>query len=157
MDIDVLLADVERRARLHGRRESLRVVNGVVGVLSDVLPVRALELLTPHLPAEVRAGLAGRSRVETAATCRAFLERVSTILHAESPDNAFLARVVLEQLNGSLRVISPAAFAHLVAADLRPLMLAGRPASGRDLPVGGPLTSRIRVPAVVPAQRRQLA
>lgn len=156
MDIDVLLAEVERKARLHGRRESLRVVNGVLGALADVLPERASELLAPHLPAELRTALAGRARVETPAICRAFLDRVTAIVYADKPDNAFLARVVLEHLNTSLRVISPAAFAHLVAADLRPLLLAGRPAVVRDVPAATPPASRIRVPAIVPAPRKQL-
>jgi hypothetical protein len=39
---------------------------------------------------------------------------------------AFTARVVLEELNATGRVITPARFAHLVAADLRPLLCARR-------------------------------
>ncbi|MEU4690523.1 DUF2267 domain-containing protein [Actinoplanes sp. NPDC023714] len=157
MDIDALLAGVERGARLHGRRESLRAVNGVLGALADVLPPRAMELLGPHLPAEIGAGLAARARTETPASCRAFLDRITAILYVDQPDNAFLARVVLEHLNTSLRVISPAAFAHLVAADLRPLLQAGRPAVARNQPVPAPLAGRIRVPAAVPTPRKQLA
>ncbi|GLY07829.1 hypothetical protein Acsp01_82080 [Actinoplanes sp. NBRC 101535] len=133
------------------------MVTGVLGALADVLPERASELLSPHLPAELRAGLSGRARVETPASCRAFLDRVTAILYVEQPDNAFLARVVLEHLNAALPVISPAAFAHLVAADLRPLLLAGRPAVVRNQPAAGALTGRIRVPALVPAPRKQPA
>ncbi|WP_067499007.1 DUF2267 domain-containing protein [Actinoplanes sp. TFC3] len=157
MEIDALLASVERRARLHGRRESLRVVSGVTGALTDVLPPRAAELLAPHLPTEILARLDGRLRLEAPATCRAFLGRITSILYVDQPDNAFLARVVIEQLNASLRVISPAAFAHLVAPDLRPLLRSGRPALPRTPVRPEALTAQVRVPAVVPAQRTQLA
>ncbi|WP_305785449.1 DUF2267 domain-containing protein [Symbioplanes lichenis] len=157
MEIDLLLAGVEQRARLHGRRESLRVVSGVTGALADVLPLRASELLAPHLPAELRVRLDTRARTETPATCRAFLGRVASILYVDQPTNAFLARVVLEHLNASLRVISPAAFAHLVAPDLRPLLLAGRPPVARTAPRPATLTTQLRVPAIIPAQRTQLA
>ncbi|GAA1614530.1 DUF2267 domain-containing protein [Actinoplanes couchii] len=150
MEIDALLCNVERKARLHGRRESLRVVTGVLGAVTDVLPVRASELLAPHLPTEIRTGLARHTRTETPASCRPFLERITALLYVDQPDNAFLARVALENLNASLHVISPAAFAHMVAADLRPLLLAGRPAVTRTQPAVA-VTDRIRVPAVVPA------
>ncbi|MBM2620350.1 DUF2267 domain-containing protein [Actinoplanes sp. LDG1-06] len=153
MDIDGLLAGVERRARLHGRRESLRVVSGVVGALADVLPARSLELLAPHLHGEIREQMDGRVRVETPATCRAFLGRVASVLYVDEPDNAFLARVVLEHLNASLRVISPAAFAHLVAPDLRPLLRSGRPpVATRAAARPAALTAKVRMPAVAPAQ-----
>ncbi|BAL87880.1 hypothetical protein AMIS_26600 [Actinoplanes missouriensis 431] len=157
MDIDVFLTGIEHGARLHGRRESLRAVSGVLGALADVLPPRASELLEPHLPSEIRTGLAGRARIETPASCRAFLDRITAILYVDQPDNAFLARVVLEHLNASLRVISPAAFAHLVAADLRPLLQAGRPPVARTQPAAGALVDRIQVPAAVPVLRKQLA
>ncbi|HWS39605.1 MAG TPA: DUF2267 domain-containing protein [Actinoplanes sp.] len=154
MDIDILLSNVERNARLHGRRESLRVITGVTAALTDVLPVRASELLTPHLPTEIRTGLARHTRIETPSACRPFLDRITAILYADQPDNAFLARVALENLNASLHVMSPAAFAHMVDADLRPLLLAGRPAVTRNHPTR---TDRVRIPAIVPTQRRQLA
>ncbi|AGL16767.1 DUF2267 domain-containing protein [Actinoplanes sp. N902-109] len=157
MDIADLLAGVQRGARLPGHRESLRVVSGVTGALADVLPSRASELLTPHLPAEVRSRLHGRVRTETPATCRGFLDRITTILYVDEPDNAFLARVVLGQLNTALRVLSPAAFAHLVAPDLRPLLRSGRPAVART-PARSPLlTAQVRVPTVTPAPRTQVA
>lgn len=157
MDTEELLVAVEHRARLHGRRESLRVVSGVTGALADVLPARASELLAPHLPDELRTRLAARARTETPATCRAFLGRVASILYVDQPTDAFLARVVLEHLNASLRVISPAAFAHLVAPDLRPLLRAGRPPVTRTAPRVTIRTTQLRVPAIIPAQRTQPA
>jgi uncharacterized protein (DUF2267 family) len=128
VDHDDLLASVQRQGRLHGRNESRRTVCGVLVALGDILPVRTLDLLLPQLPHEIRGMLPRRGRRETPATCRDFLDRVSTILYVDQPDNAFLARVVLEQLNTTLPVIRPASFAPLVAADLRPLLGSGRPA-----------------------------
>nr|GID85033.1 hypothetical protein Ade03nite_39570 [Actinoplanes derwentensis] len=129
----------------------------MLGALADVLPPRASELLAPHLPAEIRTGLSGHARVETPAACRPFLDRVTALLFADQPDGAFLARVVLAHLNTSLHVISPAAFAHMVAADLRPLLLAGRPAVIRHQPGAGVLTGHVRIPVTTPAPDKQLA
>jgi uncharacterized protein (DUF2267 family) len=134
VDDDDLLIRVQRRGRLHGRHESRRTVCGVLEALGDILPTRALDLLTPQLPDDVRGRLPRRRPRDVPATCRAFLDRVATILDVEQPENAFRARVVLEQLNASLRVINPAAFTHLVAADLRPLLRSGRPELDRAEP-----------------------
>jgi uncharacterized protein (DUF2267 family) len=144
-----LLTEVQRRGRLHGRNEARRVVCGVLEALGDILPGRATDLLLPQLPDEIRSRPLRRDRCATPANCRAFLERVSTILYAEPPENAFLARVVLEQLNTTLRVITPAAFTHLVAADLRPLLRSGRPASVAAGPVER-LTGLIPTPSAQP-------
>jgi hypothetical protein len=59
-------------------------------------------------------------------TGRKFLAGIAGRLSLEGPDAAFTARVVLEELNATGRVITPARFAHLVAADLRPLLCARR-------------------------------
>jgi hypothetical protein len=100
-----------------------------------------------QLPAEVRDRLAQPAvRSATPPTCRGFLTRIGRRLHLDGPDVAFTARVVLEQLNAARRVLTPAAFAHLVAPDLRALVCA-RPAGQ---PVGDQLAPPrrvIRVPA----------
>lgn len=134
MDDDDLLARVQRRGRLHGRHESCRTVCGVLAALGDILPARAVDLLTPQLPDDVRGLLPPRQCRAVPATCRAFLDRVSAILYVEQPENAFRARVVLEELNATLRVITPAAFSHLVAPDLRPLLRSAHPEPDRVEP-----------------------
>jgi uncharacterized protein (DUF2267 family) len=157
MDDDDLLTRVQRRARLHGRRESRRTVCGVLQALGDILPGRALDLLAPELPGEI-SGLPPRRELGTApATCRAFLDRVSTILYVDQPENAFLARVVLEQLNATLRVISPAAFTHLVDADLRPLLRAGRPGLDEPARAAGPATAGVeQLAGLIPVPQHRL-
>jgi uncharacterized protein (DUF2267 family) len=145
VDEDDLLTRVQRVARLHGRNESRRVVCGVLQALGDVLPGRAMDLLLGQLPADIADRLRRRDRHATPADCRAFLHRVATILYVEQPENAFLARVVLEQLNTTLRVITPAGFSHLVAADLRPLLGSGRPTPDRGEPVRSAATATVPV------------
>jgi hypothetical protein len=126
VDDDDLLARVQQRGRLHGRNESRRAVCAVVEALGEFLPARAFQLIAGQLPDEVRRRLS-RPATTAAPTCRAFVTGVGRRLHVDGPDAAFTARVVLEQLNATRRVITPAGFAHLVAPDLRPLLRA-RPA-----------------------------
>jgi uncharacterized protein (DUF2267 family) len=152
VDDDDLLARVQQRARLHGRNESRRAVCAVVEALAEFLSSRSFHLLAEQLPEEIRRRLvkpAAGLRPMTAPNCRSFLSRVGRRLLIDGPDAAFTARVVLEQLNATRRVITPAAFAHLVAPDLRPLLCA-RPAP-QLLDEKSPAPRRvIRVPAAAP-------
>jgi uncharacterized protein (DUF2267 family) len=131
VDDEDLLARVQHRGRLHGRNESRRAVCAVVEALGEFLSDRAFHLIAGLLPDEARRRLRrpGRTGLPAAApTCRTFLSAVGNRLFLDGPDAAFTARVVLEELNATGRVIVPARFAHLVAADLRPLLCA-RPAT----------------------------
>ena len=131
MDVDDLLARIQQRGRLHGRNESRRAVCAVVETLGEFLSVRAFHLLAEQLPEDIRRQVVKPTdpvRPVTAPTCRTFLSRIERRLYVDGPDATFTARVVLEQLNATRRVITPAAFAHLVAPDLRPLL------SARPLP-----------------------
>jgi uncharacterized protein (DUF2267 family) len=123
VDDEDLLARVQQRGRLHGRNEALRAVGAVVEALGEFLSPRSFHLLTEQLPAAVRH----RPAVAAAPpTTRAFLAGIAARLFMDGPDAAFTARIVLEELNATGRVITPARFAHLVAADLRPLLCARR-------------------------------
>jgi hypothetical protein len=113
---------------LHGRNESRRAVCAVVEALGEFLSARAFHLLAEPLSDDIRRRLRRPDAPTTATTptCRSFLTTIGTRLFVEGPDAAFTARVVLEELNATGRVITPARFAHLVAADLRPLLCARR-------------------------------
>ena len=123
MDHDDLLARIQRSGRLPGRNESRRVACGVLTVLSELLPAPSYRRLTALLPEDVRQRLPrpGAGRIIHVLDCRGFVARVADRLMADGPDAAFLARVVLQQLNAIGHGVTPAALAHLVPADLRPL------------------------------------
>jgi hypothetical protein len=150
-----LLARVQQRGRLHGPNESRRAVCAVVEALGEFLSPRAFHLLTEQLPDDVRHRVR-RSEVSVLApTLRAFLAGIAVRLFLDGPDAAFTARIVLEELNATGRVITPARFAHLVAADLRALLCARRapvavdqanPAPRRLIRVG-PAPARLATPA----------
>jgi len=123
VDDEDLLARIQIRGRFHGRNESRRAVIAVVETLGEFLSARAFHLLTEQLPHPVRHRPSTTAAVPT---CRTFLARIADRLLLDGPDAAFTARVVLEELNASGRVITPARFAHLVAPDLRPLLCARR-------------------------------
>jgi uncharacterized protein (DUF2267 family) len=160
MEDDDLLARVQRRGRLYGRNESRRAVCAVVESLGEFLSARAYRLITEQLPDEVRRRLTRPADRDagTVATCRAFLGRLSARLHADGPDVPFLARVVFAELNVARRVITPAAFAHLVAADLRSLLCARPAGEPADVQFTAPrLVIRVPVAAVraVPGEIRR--
>jgi uncharacterized protein (DUF2267 family) len=122
-----LLARVQHRGRLHGRNESRRAVCAVVESLGEFLSPRAFHLLTEQLPNDVRVGVRRPEVPVIVPTSRMFLTGIAARLFLDGPDAAFTARIVLEELNATGRVITPARFAHLVAADLRALLCAHRP------------------------------
>ena len=126
MDGQDVLARIQERGRLYGINHTRRTVQGVLGVLSDLLPTPAFRRLTAQLPADVRPPVpSAQTRTIEVLTCRAFITRLASRLHLEEPDAAFLARVVFEQLNAAALGATPATVAHLVTADLRPLLRAG--------------------------------
>jgi uncharacterized protein (DUF2267 family) len=149
-----LLVTVQRRGRLYGRNETRRAITAVLGAVGDVLPPSVFHRLAVHLPAEIRRHLPDPGTPVTG--CRDFLGRIADRLLVDGPDAAFLARVVLENLNARPHGLTPGAVAHLAPADLRPLLsatlpdaprtaapaLAVRPARNRT-----PLTT---IPATVP-------
>jgi hypothetical protein len=155
VDDEDLLARVQQRGRLHGLNESRRAVCAVVEALGEFLSPRAFHLLIEQLPDDVRHRVR-RSEVSVLApTSRAFLAGIAARLFQDGPDATFTARIVLEELNATGRVITPARFAHLVAADLRPLLCARRapvtadldnPAPRRLIRVG-PAPARLAAPA----------
>jgi uncharacterized protein (DUF2267 family) len=150
VDEDDLLARVQQRGRLHGRNESRRAVCAVVEALGEFLSARAFHLIAEPLPDDVRRRLRrpDATTPPLKPTCRTFLTTIGSCLLADGPDAAFTARVVLEELNATGRVITPARFAHLVATDLRPLLCARRaPAAVND---ANPAPRRlIRVPTPI--------
>jgi hypothetical protein len=123
VDDEDLLARVQHRGRLHGRNESRRAVRAVVEALGEFLSARAFHLLAEQLPIPVRHLPPPNATVPTA---RTFLAGIAGRLLLDDPDAAFTTRIVLEELNATGRVITPARFAHLVAPDLRPLLGARR-------------------------------
>ena len=145
MDGQDVLARIQERGRLYGVNHTRRTVQGVLDVLSDLLPSPALRRLTAHLPADVRPPLPPReTRTIEVLTCRAFIARLAARLFVDEPDAAFLARVVFEQLNTTAGT-TPAAVAHLVAADPRLLLRAG-------VPQARPLAPQYRIRLTVPAR-----
>lgn len=120
-----LLAIVQERGRLHGPNETRRAVRTVVGVLADVLPPPIFQRLVVHLPGPVRIGLP-HSGIPVAG-CRDFITRIGGHLLVDDPNAAFLARIVLEQLNSAWHGHTPAQFAHMAPEDLRPLLRATAP------------------------------
>ncbi len=118
-----LLARIQESGRLHGRNESRRVTATVLGVLSELLPVTAYRRLIVNVPEDLRRALPApeTNRIVEIVDCRRFLARVGDRLYTDGGDAAFLARVVLSELNSGERGVSPAALAHLVPMDLRPL------------------------------------
>src|SRR5689334_7901363 len=93
--------------------------NTIPNIVFELVAGGALaSLVVPLLAGHVAAG--DRRRVDQVTS--ALLTWVLTL--TEGPDVTFLARVVLTELNAARRVITPAAFAHLVVADLRPLLSA---------------------------------
>jgi uncharacterized protein (DUF2267 family) len=123
--VDVL-AIVQERGRLHGPNETRRAVRAVVGVLADALPPPIFQRLVAHLPGTVRIGLP-HSGVPVS-SCRDFITRIGDRLLVDDPNAAFLARIVLEELNAVRHGHTPAQFAHLAPADMRPLLKASAPA-----------------------------
>jgi uncharacterized protein (DUF2267 family) len=123
MNQDDLLTRIQKSGRLHGRNESRRVTATVLGVLSELLPAPAYRRLTAALPEDLRQRLppAVPGRIVEIVDCRRFLARIADRLLTDGGDAAFLARVVLAELNAAERGISPAELAHLVPMDLRPL------------------------------------
>ena len=171
MDDEDLLARVQHRGRLHGPNESRRAVRAVVEALGEFLSARAFHLLSEHLPIPVRhcPAMAG-----TVPTSRTFLAGIAQRLLMDGPDAAFTTRIILEELNATGRVITPARFAHLVEADLRPLLCARRapitadvtnPAPRRIIrvspthirPAAAPATGPAATPAATSATRSALA
>jgi hypothetical protein len=168
VDDEDLLARVQHRGRLHGRNESRRAVRAVVEAIGEFLSPRAFHLLADQLPVAVRHRPVAAGSLPS---CRSFLAGIAGRLLMDGPDAAFTTRVILEELNATGRVITPARFAHLVAADLRPLLCARRapvtadetnPAPRRVIrvtpaplrPAAGPAPSR---PAATPAPIRSSA
>jgi uncharacterized protein (DUF2267 family) len=123
MDQHDLLTRIQESGRLHGRNESRRVTATVLGVLSELLPATAYRRLIVNLPEDLRRALPvpETNRIVEIVDCRRFLARVADRLYADSGDAAFLARVVLSELNAGERGVTPADLAHLVPMDLRPL------------------------------------
>jgi uncharacterized protein (DUF2267 family) len=155
VDNQDLLARVQHRSRLHGRNESRRAVCAVVEAIGEFLSPRAFHLIAELLPEDVRRRLR-HTPSPGLPTCRSFLAAVRTRLLLDGPDATFAARIVLEELNATGRVITPARFVHLVAPDLRALLCAQRapitvddtnPAPRRTIRVG-PAATR---PAAPPA------
>ncbi|MET0418772.1 MAG: DUF2267 domain-containing protein [Actinoplanes sp.] len=134
MGQDDLLARVQRNGRLYGPNESRRAICAVVDVLGELLPEPAYRRLVASLPADIRQRLpwTGAGRFLPVAGVRAFVARLVDRLHTDGPDAAFLARVVLTQLNAD--GYGPAALAPLVPADLRPLLRAGAPVIAATVP-----------------------
>ncbi|MFI6076509.1 DUF2267 domain-containing protein [Actinoplanes sp. NPDC051343] len=127
MNDEDLLARVQHRGRLHGRNEARRAVCAVVEALGEFLSPRAFHLLTDQLPDPVRHLVRdSASSVMARPDARTFLAGIAARLLMEGPDAAFTTRIILEELNATGRVITPARFAHLVEADLRPLLCARR-------------------------------
>jgi uncharacterized protein (DUF2267 family) len=156
VDVEDLLARVQLRGRLHGRNESCRAICAVVEALGEFLSARAFHLIAELLPDDARRHLRRPEATgpHTAVpTCRTFLTAIATRLLLDGPDAAFTARVVLEELNATGRVITPARFAHLVAADLRPLLCATPPPITADETNPAPR----RVIRVAPAPLRPAA
>jgi hypothetical protein len=155
VDNEDLLSRVQQRGRLHGRNETYRAVRAVVEALGEFLSQRAFHLITELLPEDSRRHLRHTPKPGLP-TCRTFLDAVTTRLLLDGPDATFTTRVILEELNATGRVITPARFAHLVAPDLRALLCAQRapitvdesnPAPRRTIRVGPAVTR----PAVVPS------
>jgi uncharacterized protein (DUF2267 family) len=148
MDGQDLMARIQERGRLHGTNQTRRAVQGVLGVLQDMLPAPAFRRLTAHVPAELHpAPPSAAVRPIEMLGCRAFVGRVAARLFLDEPDAAFLARVVFENLNAAASGTTPAAIAHLVAADLRPLLRAGvthRPAPQLRITVPAPATATLK-------------
>lgn len=163
MDDEDLLARVQQRGRLHGRNESRRALRAVVEALGEFLSPRAFHLLAEQLPIPVdhRPAVAG-----TPPTSRGFLAGIARRLHMDGPDTAFTTRVILEELNATGRVITPARFVHLVAADLRPLLSACRapvvatetnPAPRRVIRVSPPAVAHPAAKTITAAGQRSTA
>jgi uncharacterized protein (DUF2267 family) len=147
MDIDVVVTRVQQRAHLYGPRESRRAVCAVVATLGDLLPAQVFQLLTTHLPAEIRSALPRPDR--PVSSCADFLTRIADRLLVDGPNAAFLARAVLEQLNTGGLGLTPAAVANLAPADLRPLLR-----SRLEENAAGPRVITRRIPAPVTRARR---
>lgn len=146
MDGQDVLARIQERGRLYGTNHTRRTVRGVLGVLSDLLPTPAFRRLAAHLPGDVRPVVpSGEGRAIEVLTCRAFITRLASRLLVDEPEAAFLARVVFEQLNAAAVGATPATVAHLVAADLRPLLRAG-------VPQARPAAPQYRIKLTVPAR-----
>src|SRR6185436_3050029 len=119
MDQHDLLSRIQKSGRLHGRNESRRVTATVLGVMSELLPASAYRRLILTLPEDLRGQLPvpEAGRIVEIIDCRRFLARVGERLYADGSDAAFLARVVLSELNTGERGVSPAELAHLVPMD----------------------------------------
>jgi hypothetical protein len=126
MDQDELLARIQARGRLYGRDESGRAACAVLTALAELLPAPAYRRLLVALPADLRHRLPrpGAGRIAPVAGYRAFVARVADRLLIDGPDAAFLARVILGQLNAAGHGCTPSALAPLVPLDLRPLLRA---------------------------------
>jgi hypothetical protein len=159
MDQDDLLALIQRDGRLYGRNESRRAMLAVLTSLSEMLPAPAYRRFFSALPADIRQRLPrpGAGRISPVAGCRAFVARISGRLLVDGPDAAFLARVVLTQLNALGRGCAPAALAQVVPADLRPLLRSGAPETTvtHRAAVGIPSKCR-RLPGTVRRSRRAI-
>jgi uncharacterized protein (DUF2267 family) len=110
---------------LHGPNETRRAVRAVVGTLGDVLPPPIFPRLVVHLPGAIRIGLP--SSGIPVFSSRDFITRIGDRLLVDDPNAAFLARIVLEQLNAVRHGHTPSHFAHLAPSDLRPLLRAMPP------------------------------
>jgi len=155
MDGRDVLARIQERGRLYGANHTRRTIQGVLGVLADLLPAPAFRRLTATLPGDVHPAVpADADRPIEMLGCRAFITRLAARLHVDEPDAAFLARVVFEQLNAVAAGATPATVSHLVAADLRPLLRAGvahtRPAAPQyRIKLTVPARAAVKRPAVV--------
>jgi hypothetical protein len=159
MDHDDLLARIQRDGRLYGPNESRRVMLAVLGSLSELLPAPAYRRLLAALPADVRQRLPrpGAGRISPVTGVRVFVARIAGRLHVDGPDAAFLARVVLTQLNASGRGCAPAALAPLVPADLRPLLRSGAPETTvTRRSTAGSVSKCHRLPGTVRRSRRSI-
>ncbi|NMO57884.1 DUF2267 domain-containing protein [Actinoplanes sp. TBRC 11911] len=121
-----LLVTVQERGRLHGPNETRRAVRAVLAALCDVLPPPIFQRLAVHLPSPLRMGL--RDSGVPVSGCHDFVSRIGDRLLVDDPNAAFLARIILEQLNAVRHGHTPAQFADLAPADLRPLLRASAPA-----------------------------
>lgn len=122
-----LLSRIQQRARLHGPKQTRRAVHATLVALAELLPEPVFRHLTAGLPAELRGRPRPADSAPAAVGRRAFLTRIAHQLVIDEPAAAFIARAVFEQLNATGNPITPAAVAHLVPADLRPLLNARMP------------------------------
>lgn len=173
MHRDDLLTGIRIKARLHGRREALRVLHTVLDALAATAPPGPMRELRAQVPPP--AGTAGRSGLPGD-----LIGSVARALGVEKPEAAFLTRQVFGQLNVWCHGVTPADLAADLPAALTGLVTArpesADPVYARHLsafsagmplligpppvkaqPVEAPAVEAPIVAAVVPAVRRNAA